>query len=164
MEENHGKDGKYGKKKTDKWQMTNDKSPMTNFFPGYPGSIASPPRSGVTGRLVRRCEWDSAPPLKFARALLGRAACRPSHPRSPWDEKNVSDAHQENHKPGPAPHSGSSECADVHLAGQDQSSRGAFASNRSQGSDGPLCRCREQLWLFGRHHFLDEQLVVDGTR
>jgi hypothetical protein len=78
--------------------MTNDK-----FFPGLPRFNRPPSSPGAAGRLVRQCEWDSASPLKFARALLGRAARCPSHPRSPWDEKNVSDADQENHKPCPAP-------------------------------------------------------------
>jgi hypothetical protein len=42
MEKNHGKDEKHGKEEDG--QMADDKSPMTNFFPGYPGSIAPPPR------------------------------------------------------------------------------------------------------------------------
>jgi hypothetical protein len=81
LEKNHGKDGKYGKKKTDKWQMTYDKSPMTNdkSFRGPPrfNRLLSSP--GVTGRLVRQCEWDSASPLKFARAVkLPIAPARPA--------------------------------------------------------------------------------------
>jgi hypothetical protein len=96
LEKNHGKDEKH--RKEEDGQMADDKSPMTNFFPGYPGSIAP---------LLAWCRWSTCPPVRMefrvpSEVRTGSQAAR--GPRAPLGTRRMSLAlTRKNHKPCPAP-------------------------------------------------------------